>query len=360
MAPFWGLYLKALAFNAFQIGVLMSLLQVMRVFAPNIWGHIADQTGKRVVIVQFAAWGSLLCYTGVFFGTSFWWLFVVMASMSFFWSASLPLVEAMTLSHLKSNTQHYGRIRLWGSIGFICVVVGLGYWFDFRPVTDLPWAVMGFLLGIVVFSRYIPEADIEVHESDHLPVWHIIRRPQVWSLLGACFLMAAAHGPYYTFYSIYLVAHGYAKSTVGWLWALGVVCEIGVFLWMPRIARPVRLETILLGTFALAVLRFLLIAWAVNSLLAVLVAQILHAATFGAFHSAAVALIHRNFKGRHQARGQGLYNSMAFGAGGTLGGLYSGAIWDSLGPQVTFSLAAMCAGLAFVLVAWKGRDRRPA
>jgi MFS transporter, PPP family, 3-phenylpropionic acid transporter len=360
MAPFWGLYLKALAFNALQIGVLMSLLQVMRIFAPNIWGHIADQTGKRVVIVQLAAWGSLLCFIGVFFGGTFWWLFAVMASMSFFWSASLPLVEAMTLSHLKSNTQHYGRIRLWGSIGFICVVVGLGYWFDFRLVTDLPWAVMGFLLGIVVFSRYIPEADIEAHESDHLPVWHIIRRPQVWSLLGACFLMAAAHGPYYTFYSIYLVAHGYAKSTVGWLWALGVLCEIAVFLWMPRIARPVRLETILLGTFALAVLRFLLIAWAVNSLLAVLVAQVLHAATFGAFHSAAVALIHRNFRGRHQARGQGLYNSMAFGAGGTLGGLYSGAIWDSLGPQVTFSLAAFCAGLAFVLVAWKGRARRAA
>jgi MFS transporter, PPP family, 3-phenylpropionic acid transporter len=356
MAPFWGLYLKSLEFSAFQIGVLMSLLQVMRIFAPNIWGHVADRTGKRAAIVQIAAFGSLLCYLGVFFGTSFWWLFAVMAGMSFFWSSSLPLVEAMTLSHLKANTHHYGRIRLWGSIGFIVVVLGLGYWFDFRPVNDLLWAVLGFIVGIVLFSRQIPEAEIEVHDTDHLPVWHIIKRPEVWSLLGACFLMAAAHGPYYTFYSIHLVDNGYAKSTVGWLWALGVLCEIGVFLWMPRLTRSLRLETILLGTFAVAVLRFLLIAWAVDSLPAALFAQTLHAATFGAYHSAAVALIHRHFKGRHQARGQGLYNSVAFGAGGTLGGLYSGAAWEALGAEVTFSIAALFAGLAFLLVLRKGRQ----
>ena len=354
MAPFWGLYLKSLSFNAFQIGVLMSLLQVMRIFAPNIWGHIADRSGKRVTIVQIAALGSLLCYIGVFFGTSFWWLFAVMAGMSFFWSASLPLVEATTLSHLKDNTHHYGRIRLWGSIGFILVVLGLGYWFDYRPVADLPWAVLGFITGIVLFSRRIPEAEIEVHDTDQLPVWNILKRPEVWSLLGACFLMAAAHGPYYTFYSIYLVDHGYAKSTVGWLWALGVVCEIGVFLLMPRLTTRIRLESILLSTFAFAVLRFLLIAWAVDSLPLMVLAQTLHAATFGAYHASAVALIHRHFKGRHQTRGQSLYNSMAFGAGGTLGGLYSGAAWDGLGPQATFSIAAACAGLAFMLVAWKG------
>jgi PPP family 3-phenylpropionic acid transporter len=355
MAPFWGLYLKSLSFNAFEIGVLMSLLQVMRIFAPNIWGHLADRSGKRVAIVQLAAIGSLLFYVGVFFGSSFWWLFAVMAGMSFFWSASLPLVEATTLSHLKDRTHHYGRIRLWGSIGFIVVVLGLGYWFDYRPVADLPWAVLGFITGIVLFARRIPEAGIEVHDTDHLPVWNIVKRPEVWSLLGACFLMAAAHGPYYTFYSIYLVDHGYAKSTVGWLWALGVICEIGVFLIMPKLTTGLKVEGILLSTFAIAMLRFLLIAWAVDSLPLIIFAQTLHAATFGAFHASAVSLIHRHFKGRHQTRGQGLYNSMAFGAGGTLGGLYSGAVWESVGPQATFSVAAACAGLAFLLVLWKGR-----
>src|SRR5574340_141249 len=105
--------------------------------------------------------------------------------------------------------------------------------------------------------------------------------------------MAAAHGPYYTFYSIYLVDHGYAKSSVGLLWSLGVVCEIVVFLWMPRLLRHVTLKQVLLASFALAVLRFLMIGWGVGWVAVVVIAQLLHAATFGAYHSAAVEVVHR-------------------------------------------------------------------
>ncbi|WP_124947582.1 MFS transporter [Sulfurirhabdus autotrophica] len=353
MAPFWGLYLKSLEFNAFQIGVLMSLLQVMRIFAPNIWSWIADRHGKRVLIVQIAAMASMASYIGVFFGTSFLWLFIVMSLMSFFWSASLPLVEATTLSHLGKKTDQYGKIRLWGSIGFILAVVGLGYLLDFMPIRFLLWAILGMMAGLVLFSRYIPEAQMIAHETDHLSVWHIIKKPEVFILIAACFLMAAAHGPYYTFYSIYLVDNGYSKSSVGWLWALGVICEIAVFIWMPKLFRIFTLQQILLFSFAMAVLRFLLIAWGVKWLGVILFAQILHAASFGSYHASAVALIHHHFKGKHQSKGQGIYNSVAFGAGGTLGGLYSGYSWDSLGPNVTFTIASGFAFLAMVLLIWK-------
>lgn len=355
MAPFWGLYLKSLEFNAFQIGVLMSLLQVMRIFAPNIWGWVADRSGRRVAIVQFAVVLSLASYLGVFFGRSFAWLFVVMSLMSFFWSASLPLVEATTLSHLGDKTARYGRIRLWGSVGFIAAVIGLGYLFDFVAICWLLWAVLGMMAGLMLFSRHIPEAQVEPHHTDHLPVWQIIRRPEVLAFIGAGFLMAAAHGPYYTFYSIYLVDHGYAKSSVGLLWSLGVVCEIGVFLWMPRLLQRFTLRQVLLASFAFAVLRFLMIGWGVGWVAVVVAAQVLHAATFGAYHSAAVEVVHRFFRGRHQAKGQALHNSLSFGAGGTLGGLYSGMTWETLGPDVTFTIAAACALGAFGLVGWKLR-----
>ena len=355
MAPFWGLYLKSLAFNAFQIGLLMSLLQVTRIFAPNIWGWAADRSGKRVAIVQLAVALSLASYIGVFFGTSFAWLFVVMSLMSFFWSASLPLVEATTLSHLGEKTSKYGRIRLWGSVGFIVAVVGLGYLFDFVSIRWLPWAVLGIMAGLLLFSRQIPEAQVLPHHTDKLPIWHIIRRPEVSAFISAGFLMAAAHGTYYTFYSIYLVDHGYAKSSVGLLWSLGVVCEIGVFLWMPRLLRSVTLRQVLLASFAFAVLRFLMIGWGVAWVSVIVAAQVMHAATFGAYHAAAVEVVHRFFKGRHQAKGQALYNGLSFGAGGTLGGLYSGMTWETLGPDVTFTLASLCALGAFGLVAWKLR-----
>jgi len=252
MSPFWGLYLKSLAFSAVQIGVLMSLLTVMRIFAPNIWGHIADRTGKRTAIVQIAALGSVLVFAGVFVSDSFWWLFAVMAGLSFFWSASLPLVEAMTLSHLGERTDTYGRIRLWGSVGFIVMVVGLGYAFDHVSIGWLPWAVLAVMLGIAASARTIPEAEILSYHTDHHSVWDVVKRPEVASLLAACLLMAMAHGPYYTFYSIYLVDHGYDKSTVGWLWAVGVLFEIGIFLIIPRIFARVTPHRLILASFALA------------------------------------------------------------------------------------------------------------
>ena len=357
ISPFWGLYLQSLAFNAFQIGVLMSLLQVMRIFAPNIWGHIADLTGRRTAIVQVAAVGSVLVFAGVFVSSSFWWLFGVMAALSFFWSASLPLVEAMTLSHLGDRTDAYGRIRLWGSIGFILMVVGLGYAFDHVAISWLPWAVLAVMLGIVAFARVIPEAEILPHSSDQHSVWEVMKRPEVAALLAACLLMAVTHGPYYTFYSIYLVDHGYDKSTVGWLWALGVLCEIGIFLIIPRIFAKVSPRRLILASFALAVLRFLVIAWGVESAWVVWGAQTLHAFTFGTYHAAAVALIHQHFRGRHQARGQALYTSLSYGVGGTIGGLASGLTWDSLGSAWTFTLAAASAALAWAVYAIWGQTK---
>jgi PPP family 3-phenylpropionic acid transporter len=354
MAPFWGLYLRSLEFNAFQIGVLMSLLQVMRIFAPNIWGHIADHTGRRVAIVQAAALICLVTYVGVFFAQTFWPLFVVMSLISFFWSASLPLVEATTLSHLRDRTDRYGRIRLWGSVGFIAVVIGLGVALDHYPIRLLLWVVLGLLVGIVFTARFIPEAEIATHDHVHTPLRSVLRRPPVLALFVAALLMAAAHGPYYTFFTIHLVETGYSKSVAGWLWALGVVCEIGIFLVMPRVFARVRPETVLLATLAVAALRFLLIGWQAGNLPVLLVAQLMHAFTFGAYHASALALVHKHFTGKNQARGQALYNSLAFGVGGTIGSFGSGAAWDAWGAGWTFSIAAGCAVLAVATFAWRG------
>jgi len=267
-------------------------------------------------------------------------MFVVMCFISFFWSASLPLVEATTLSHLGERTDRYGKIRLWGSVGFILVVVGLGMALDHAPIRLMLWVILGLLLGIVLFARFIPEAEIRHLETEHVPLGRVLRRGEVLALLAAGLLMTAAHGPYYTFFTIHLVDHGYSKSLAGWLWALGVVCEIGVFLIMPRVFRWIRPETVLLVTLLAAALRFLLIGWLVDSVPVLLFAQLLHALTFGAYHASAITLVHRHFWGRNQARGQALYNSLAYGVGGTVGSLYAGASWDGLGGASTFTLAS--------------------
>ncbi len=352
-APYWSLYLKSLSFNAFQIGILMSLLHVMRIFAPTAWGWLADHTGKRMLIVQLAAITGLVSYCGVFFGESFFWLFIIMALMSFFWSASLPLIEATTLSHLGESTAKYGSIRSWGSLGFVCAVIGIGYLLDTTEIVSLLWWVLGFKLGIVIFSWRIPEAEVASHSTDNLSVKQILKQPGVLAFFTACLLMAFAHGPYYTFYSIYLVEYEYSKSVIGWLWAVGVICEIGVFFLIPKIMHWLSLKKILAFSFCCAVVRFLMIGWGVEWPLVVLFAQILHAATYGAHHVAAMMVVHHFFRGRHQAKGQAFYTSFTFGIGGALGGIFSGYAWEWLGPGFTFSMSALAALLGLGLIVWK-------
>ena len=352
-APYWSLYLKSLSFGAFQIGVLMSLLHVTRIFAPAAWGWLADHTGKRLLIVRSAAIAGLISYCAVFFGQSFTWLFVTMALMSFFWSASLPLIEATTLSYLGESTAKYGRIRVWGSIGFIFAVTSVGYLLDSTDIAALLWAVLGFKLGIVIFSRQIPEGEIVVHAADSQSIRQIFKRPEVLAFFAACLLMALAHGPYYTFYSIYLVEHGYSKSMVGWLWAIGVICEIGIFFLMPQLMHRFRLKQIMVFSLSCAIVRFLMIGWGVDWPVIILLAQLLHAATYGAHHATAMMFVHRFFRGRHQGKGQALYTSLTFGIGGTIGGIFSGYAWESLGPGLTFTVSAVAVLLGLTLVMWK-------
>ncbi|SFP34298.1 MFS transporter, PPP family, 3-phenylpropionic acid transporter [Nitrosomonas cryotolerans] len=352
-APYWSLYLQSLSFNAFQIGVLMSLLQATRIFAPAAWGWLADHTGKRVFIVQLAAITGLISYCGVFLGESFLWIFVVMLFMSFFWSASLPLIEAITLSHLGNNTDRYGRIRSWGSIGFILAVVGTGYLLDRVEIYWLLWVVLGFKLGIAIFSYQIPEAEITTHSTDDDSVRKICNRPEVRAFLVASLLMLFAHGAYYTFYSIYLVENGYDKGIIGWLWAIGVICEIGIFFFMSCLMRHFCLKQILVFSFVCAIVRFLMIGWGVESLFIIVFAQILHAATYGTHHVAAMIVVHHFFRGRHQAKGQAIYTSIAFGIGGTFGSVFSGYSWEWLGPNITFTVSAIAALLGLSLITWK-------
>ncbi|MEZ0231711.1 MAG: MFS transporter [Methylophilaceae bacterium] len=350
--PFWGLYLKSLAFSAFQIATLLSLFQVARIFAPSIWGWVADHTGRRVHIIQWLAGLSLVSYVGVFLGTSFGWLFAVMLTLSFFWSASLPLIEAVTLGHLGERFDRYGRIRLWGSVGFIGAVIGLGYLLDVTDIKSLLWVILALLVGVFAFSYRLPEPEIPKLQLEDKSLADIMRQPAVIALMAACFTMAASHGVYYTFYSIYLVDHGYTTGQIGWLWGIGVFCEILIFLAMPKLTTLFGLRNIMLGSLVLAFIRFVVIGWAVDCWVLILIAQTLHAATFGTYHATAVALTHRYFKGKHQSKGQGLYTSVSYGLGGTFGAMMSGFAWESIGPTWTFTISGSCAMLGFILFFW--------
>lgn len=339
--PYWGLYLKSEQFSAADIGILMSLFQISRIFAPNFWGWLADHTGKRAQWIQLTAFLGLCGFTAVFWAHGFFWLFFVMAALSLFTSSTLPLAESLTLAHLATTNGHYSRIRMWGSLGFIVASVTLGFFIDFAGIRSLLWFLLAVQMVLLLLSRTLPDPKIVPHPHDQFSIWQVIKQPNVIALLVGCSLMVTAHGVLYNFYSIYLSDHGYSKGLIGVLWSVGVICEIGIFMLMPKIMQHYSLKTILLISLALAVFRFSLIGFAIDNIWLLILAQTLHAATFGSFHAASVEVITQYFNGRHQAKGQAIYNSVAYGIGGTIGGVAGGYALQYLGGQKTFMLAAI-------------------
>jgi PPP family 3-phenylpropionic acid transporter len=339
--PYWGLYLKSEQFSAADIGILMSLFQISRIFAPNFWGWLADHTGKRAQWIQLTAFLGLCGFTAVFWAHSFFWLFFVMAALSLFTSSTLPLAESLTLAHLATTNGHYSRIRMWGSLGFIVASVTLGFFIDFAGIRSLLWFLLAVQMLLLLLSRTLPDPKIVPHAHDQFSIWQVIKQPNVIALLVGCSLMVTAHGVLYNFYSIYLSDHGYSKGLIGLLWSVGVICEIGIFMLMPKIMQHYSLKTIMLISLALAVFRFSLIGFAIDNIWLLILAQTLHAATFGSFHAASVEVITQFFNGRHQAKGQAIYNSVAYGIGGTIGGVAGGYALQYLGGQKTFMLASI-------------------
>ena len=171
--------------------------------------------------------------------------------------------------------------------------------------------------------------------------------------MAVCFLIQAGHGPYYTFFSIYLEEHGYSNSFIGTCWALGVLAEVIIYVFIHKVIGRFGLRKLMILTVMSATLRWLLIAFFVDNVFILLSAQCLHAATFGIYHAVAIQYIHREFKGSHQGRGQALYSSVSFGAGLALGSLISGYLWDSVGSMQTFLFAAVLSAIG-IIIAWFG------
>lgn len=343
-SPYFTLYLQALDFSAWDIGLLMSQMQLMRLLGPNLWGWIADHHGGRIFIIRLAGIAGLAGFMAFFWVDRLPQMLVAMAVLAFFWSAALPLVEALTFDHLREARGRYGRIRLWGSIGFIAAVMGGGALLDHLPPAAVLWVCAGILGGLFLNALLLPEATHDdVPAGPPGSISSLLRQPAVRALMLACFAMSAAHGGFYVFYSIHLSAHDYTRTGVGLLWSLGVVAEIVVFMLMPRLMAHFSLRQLLLASFWAAVVRFLIMGWGVESVLLMVVAQLLHGLTFGAYHAAAVAVVNRWFVGRARGRGQALYSSLSFGAGGLLGALISGWTWEPLGAGWVFTLGSVFA-----------------
>ena len=359
-APFLALYFDHLGFSPARIGELIAIPMLMRCLAPNLWGWLGDHTGQRLLIVRFGALCTLVCFAGIFFSQSYAWLALIMATHAFFWHAVLPQFEVITLAHLREQAARYSQIRLWGSIGFIVAVVGLGLLFEWLSLDAYPAALLVIMAGIVVSSFWVPNAQPVLRPSTLESEGFVrqLRRPGILAFYLSVGLMQLSNGPYYTFLTLHLEGVGYSRGAIGLFWALGVVAEILLFLVMARLLQRYSLRAVLLASFLITAVRWLLLGSLPQYLPVLLLAQCMHAATFGAFHAACIHFVQRSFADRQQGQAQALYVSLA-GIGGALGALYAGYSWKGLGPAWTFAIASLVAFLAAFIIATRLPPERP-
>ena len=356
--PFWSLYLKHKAFSAHEIGELTAFLIVTKIITPHLFGWLADKTGKRLVLIRFCCLISALLFTGFLFDETYAWFALISIAFSVFWNATLPQFEAATLFHLRNRlSHHYSRIRLWGSIGFIMAVLGIGQFLDYFSIEYLPYLVSCLLVLNALVAIITPDVKEHTLIEAAQGLRDILCRGETLAFFGVYLLLQISHGPYYVFFSMYLQHHGYSATHTGLLWALGVCAEIMIFMLAGHFLRWFRLRTLLLGSLALTTWRWWVIAYQIENGWAITAAQILHAASFGITHIVAIQLLFHYFGHQHQGKGQALYSSICFGIGGMLGSLYSGYFWDSLGSSTVLALAAISSGLAgLIAYLWVGRN----
>ena len=358
--PYAPLWFKDLGYSTLAIGALSSLQAWARVAAPYAWGWLADHRGRRVPLIRWAAAGSLLAAACLLAVRDYTLMSVVVAVLFIANGGVVPLSEAALGRHLSRggtmDSARYGRVRMWGSIGFIASVMAFGGVLEWAGIGWFPALVvlMYALLVGAVLRLPVDAVDRHGHERPP-PVWSVMRRPEVAWFFASCFFTVLAHTALYAFFSLYLDDQGFGKSTVGLLWGVAVAVEIAFFWAQGRVFERLTPHRWLEWAGALSVLRFGITAALGGSLLALTLAQSLHVVTFAAQHMACIVLINRHFPGALRGRGQALYTVIGYGASGVIGGVGGGWLSTQLGFAAVFWAAAVAAALGWACAA---RSRR--
>lgn len=352
ISPYWGVYLDYLGFSGADIGLIVATPMLTRMLAPNLWGWLADRSGRYLWVIRVGAVLACTTYIGVLFHTDFWGLLLYTAAFTFFWNAVLPQFEVVTLDALAGQTHRYSRIRLWGSIGFIVAVVGLGILFDALSVAILPGTLLVILAAIAGASFTLPASRPVSKAKAFDGLWVTLRSPRVRNFLAAAFLLHVSHGAFYGFFTLFLLKHGYSSSVIGIIWAVGVLAEIALFLRAPQLLRRFSLWHCYLFSVLAAVVRWLMVGLWVDFVLIIVIAQLLHAFTFGLAHSVAIETLRQTFDAASRGKGQALYSSICFGGGSALGAYTCGYLW-MWQPSACFMFSACVAVLA-ALVTFSG------
>lgn len=352
--PYWSLYLQNQGFSFNEIGLLSSIAIITRFFAPFIWGWIADKSGKRMLLVRLATWMEAVIWLLIFIiPNNFQSVALLMLIFSFFQNAILAQFEGVTLFWLgERRAELYGKVRKWGSVGFIVGVFSIGVLLEIVTISMLP-----IMLLCIAFTAFL--WSFTIHEPKHAPqaqkklepLLPILKRPIVWAFFSIEFVMLFAQAPFYSFYSNYLKQAGFSTTEIGFLWSVGVIAEIIMFAYATFFLKHFSWRILVSLCLLMTGIRFVLVGTFPESFLMQFLSQTLHAFSFGLFHVLAMRIIFQNFSLGQQGRGQALYSTM-WGLGVASGSILAGHYWQQFSGEWIFIFAGCITLFGFIFVHW--------
>jgi PPP family 3-phenylpropionic acid transporter len=350
--PYFNLYCYHLGFSGAQIGVLSAVRSLVMVVSSTIWGLLADRfhLRRRIYIICSAA-GAL---TWLFFltTTDFWLMLLFTVIYVCFYAPIIAFLEAFTMDQLAFRKESYGRVRAWGSVSFILVVILLGWAIDQFPIRLILVLIFAGSLLQALGAFRMPRFDsvgrpLTPQSGERLLIGNLLNR-HVGIFLLCGFLMLVSQGTYYGFFSIHLENLGYTGTFIGMAWAAASIAEILVMIKSEAIFKRFTLENVLLFSFAVAVVRWLMLC-IVHSPVLLLLTQILHAVTYGTFHMASILYIDRLTSVETKTIGQVANNAVQYGMGLMTGFFLNGFLYERTGSAALFLMSAGIAAIGGVI-----------
>ncbi|MCQ8895853.1 MFS transporter [Limnobacter humi] len=358
-SPFLGPYLKTLGHSLDVIALSLGMMQLMRIVGPFAWGWLSDHTANRVRWIRAGAFGGFLCSVLVFLNQqSAMALVLLILLLNLNISGLVPMSDTHCMEICRGDNGWYGKIRLFGSLGFVAAVLLFGWIANVWGYASYPFlACLSLLIAFGAAMQFSPapseplstaltgSASGGLNRTSVGTGFRQLLIPQPMPTLWlASFFMILAHGVFYAYFSLYLLEHHYTELTVGWLWAFGVLCEVAFFALQTRFFDWLSLSTWLCIGYAACAVRFAVTALFPDWLWMMVFAQGLHALTFAAHHTATIAWLRVHLPGRLVVRGQAMYATIAYGLGGSAGTVVGRSLWGWGGPSTAFGAASL-AGL---------------
>ena len=345
--PYFPVWLRSRGLSAAQIGIILSLGPWMRVVANPAVGRWADRSGARPIAIWLGS-GLLIAYVAFSWADTFLMFVVLSALVGATFSPLVPLTDALAVRKASRGETDYGQIRRWGSASFIAATLVGGYLLEGRPESYILWTLIASAAFIIVSVQLLPNQkpnSVAATETADRP---LLRRPIFWLFLCTAFFLHGSHAVLYAFGTPYWREAGIEESTIGWLWTIGVVAEIGLFTVAPTVLRRVSPAMLLAVAGLGGVIRWPVLAASV-SLPVLFSAQILHAATFAAMHLGAMEFVKARVESRYTARATALYSAtsgVALGVGLPL----AGALFEAISAHAYYAMGACSlVGLALAI-----------